>query len=415
MELDIIRIDLEKKLTMELYSQFEGDIVKELMREAKIEPSKDYLRASLEGHGFKISKKISPGLYKLCMGVQKKLNFKEIIDYYVVNDSAVNAFTRYKIEDERNHIVVLNSGLMKIMDDDELKFIIGHEIGHLISKYSELHEIINFVFPDYERMPMIFKNKIELTGRLAELTSDRYGFIASGKMDKCLSNFFKLSSGLDPARISFDPKSYLNEIEETLDQMKKDPFDNRYTHPDNQIRIKAIELFSKSQTYNLIKNKKKLKKDKKLTDKITELLQLTFIKGSSELDSYRTDFLISGGYIIAGSDTKINKEEVEAITSILSRYTYFPEISINAMINGKKNIMEIFQRSITSIMESNPAERFEMFNYLIIIAIVDKKFRKEELDLLKDIGEKAFRLTKKEIAQMIAAVIGSEFIPDILR
>ena len=415
MKHDMIRIELEKQLNEELYDQFEGDIIQELIREAKIEPDKDYLRASLEGHGFKISDKISPGLYKLCMNVQKKLKFKEKIDYYVVNNSDVNAFTRYKIEDERNHIVVLNSGILKMMDDDELKFIIGHEIGHLISRYSELYGIIEFIFPDYNRMPVIFKNKIELTGRLAELTSDRYGFIASGNLNKCLSNFFKLSSGLDPDRISFNPGSYLKEVEQTLEAMEKDPFDSGFSHPDNQIRIKAIELFSRSDTYKAIKNNKKLKEDKKLNDAIDALLELTFIKGSSALDSYRTDFIISGGYIIAAADTKVTNIEVEMITNILSSYTFFPEIKLKAMINSKQDISDIFHNSITSIMESNPAERFEMFNYLITIAIVDKKFEREELSLLKNIGEKVFGLSKKEVAQMIAGVIGREFIPMILK
>ncbi len=85
--MNFVRIELEKQLNEELYTQFEGDIVKELIREAKIEPNKDYLRASLEGDGFKISVKISSGLFNLCMEVQKKLKFSEKIDYYVVNNS----------------------------------------------------------------------------------------------------------------------------------------------------------------------------------------------------------------------------------------------------------------------------------------------------------------------------------------
>jgi len=415
MKHELIRIELEKQLNEELYEQFEGDIIQELIREAKIEPGKDFLRASLEGHGFKISEKISPGLYKLCMEVQEKLGFKEKIDYYIVNDADANAFTRYKIEDERNHIVVLNSGILKIMDDEELKFIIGHEIGHLISRYSELQEIINFVFPEYNRIPVIFKNKIELSGRLAELTSDRYGFIASGNLNKCLSNFFKLSSGLDPERISFNPQAYLEEIDQTLDLMKKDPFDNGYTHPDNQIRIKAIELFSKSSTYRSIKNNKEIKEDKKLNKLMDDLLQLTFIKGSSALDSFRTDFIISGGYIIATADNELSTVEVEDIVKTLSDYTYFPQINLNAMIKSKKNISDIFKRSITSILESNPIERFEMFDYLISIALIDKRFQREELSLLKEIGENIFKLSKKEIAQMISDIILKKFIPVILK
>jgi len=414
MNQDMIRIGLERQLNEELYSQFSGDLMKNLMRDAKVEPNKDYLRASLEGHGFKISKKISPGLYKLCMEVQDKLDFKETIDYYIINDAEVNAFTRYKVEDERNHIVVLNSALVNMMDDDELKFIIGHEIGHLISKYSELYEIIEFVFNNYERIPLIFKNKIELTGRLAELTSDRYGFIASGNLNKCLSNFFKLSSGLDTDRISFDPESYLKEIERTLNDMKRNPFDSSFSHPDNPIRIKALELFSKSDTYKSIGNKKKLKEDKALKKEMEELLHLTFIKGSSELESFRTDFVISGGLIIAGADEELAKEEVEAIVNILSNYTYFPEKRLDAMLNGEQNVSKIFNRAIKAIIESNPAERFEMFDYLIIIALVDKKFKKGELDLLKNIGKNAFGLTDKEIAQMIASAIGREFVPSVL-
>ena len=55
-------------------------------------------------------------------------------------------------------LLALHSGLIEKFDDEELQFVIGHEIGHLISKSADLMRIIDFLFPVAENMPLVFQH-----------------------------------------------------------------------------------------------------------------------------------------------------------------------------------------------------------------------------------------------------------------
>jgi Zn-dependent protease with chaperone function len=100
------------------------------------------------------------------------------------------------MEDDQPHIVNLNSILVDKFDEQELQFVIGHEIGHIISNNTRINEIMNFFFSDPLKLPVLLYNKLTIWHKLAELTADRYGLIACRNLEKCISGFFKLSSGL---------------------------------------------------------------------------------------------------------------------------------------------------------------------------------------------------------------------------
>ena len=329
------------------------------------------------------------------------------------------------------------------MDNDELKFIIGHEIGHLVSKNARIMKLINFVFPDYDRMPLILRHKIELWTRLAELTSDRFGYIASPNMEKCISGFFKLSSGLNTNRINFDYKAYLDENEKILAYFEENKAQNLLSHPINPIRIKAIQIFSNSETFKAIKEGKEIKEDKDLDEACRRLEKLGYrvavlaqpdwrkvavvihfgaapltsillTLSSSEMDYNRNLYYASAGLIMAGTDKEVDRDEYESIVRVLSNRTMFPKEFLQHVIESKK-VNEIFQQSAAYIVQHNPAERYSLFECLIGIPISDREIFKQEINFLYEIGEKFFGFSRKEIAQFIAEMVHKEFMPNIYK
>ena len=123
--------------------------------------------------------------------------FTDIVDYLhagdvlVANDSRVLPARLYGRKQATGGRVELL--LLERLDDDELSFVVGHEIGHLISRARDLERIIATIFPADVQVPLVFYNKIALWEKLAELTADRYGFIASPNLDCCVTAFFKLA------------------------------------------------------------------------------------------------------------------------------------------------------------------------------------------------------------------------------
>jgi len=410
MEYQFINLELEKQIRQEIGELLEEDIVMKVIKQGKIGKEYNIYRAIYEGHSFKVTKALLPALYDLCEEVKEILDFKEPIDFFVTNSPDINAHSLAKIDDEESHLIIFNSGLIERFDDDELKFVIGHEIGHFISTKAEFKRIINFIFPDLKKMPIIFQNKLMLWERLSEITSDRYGFIASPKFEKCITNFFKLSSGLGQKNLIMNPKAYMKMIDDTINNFMEEPMAVPTTHPVHPVRIKALQYFSESQLFKDIQANKPLKEDEELQKKILELVPLLIAIKDSELDVHRAYFIASAGLLVAMADEKIVEEEIDEIISTLAHLEVFPRVFLEKIIDDK-NIGEVLVKSASRILSVNPSERIPMFQYMIHVALRDRKIEPAEIKFLYDTGEKIFRFEEKEIAQMIGQAIQESFLP----
>jgi len=407
-----IRIKLEQDLGQELFSLMQGEIVENILKEAKIEKIENEWKFMLEGHSFKVNTNMAPRLYGLFHEVKGTLGFEEPIDFYVTNSSQVNAFSISRLEDEESHLINFNSALIERLDDEELKFVIGHEIGHLISKNADIMKLIQFIFPDPQRTPLILTHKISLWRKLSELTADRYGYISSPNLEKSTSGFFKLASGLDSNRINFDFKAYLEENDKVLAYFKNQMTANLMSHPINPIRIKAIELFSQSNTFKSITENKEIEKDDELDKKIDDLIEILLTVSSSELDYHRKHFVAASGILMSTLDEEMTIDEYENIIKTLSNFTIFPKAFLSN-IHEQNDAQQILLDSAKSILKINPAEKYMLFEFLIGMAISDQKLIDQEISFLYDIGEKFFSFPRKEIAQIIAKMINQNFMPNI--
>ena len=408
---ETIRIPLEMQLGKELYQQIQGKVLESILREAKVEKTENYFKNILQGHSFKVSEKLAPRLFSSFKEVMDRLEFSEPTEFYITNNPELNAFAVSRLEEDQSHIININSGLIDKVDDDELKFIVGHEIGHLISNNANIAQLLNFVFADQTETPLMMQHKIAVWDKLSELTADRFGFIACGNLDKVLSCFFKMASGLSVERLNFDPKAFSIENEEILNYFKETGSGNLLSHPINPIRIKAVELFETSKLYKNLISGEELLTDTVLDDEISELIQSLMVISNSPINYHRTKFIASAGLIVAGIDKAIEQEEYQRIIEELSAFTVFPKQILNQMIEENK-IQEFFEESVNALLQINPGEKNMMLEYMINIIIADSEIVESELEFIFNFGVK-LGFERKEIAQIFALSIQEQFIPNI--
>ena len=406
-----IRVGLEIELEGKLYQTLEGKLVEKIIAEANYEPEENIWKNILEGHSFKVTEKMSPKLFELFQSVKRKLNYRKPIDFYITNSAELNAFALTRPDENDADIINLNSALVSMYDDDELRFVVGHEIGHLITRYARVVKLINFVFPEAEKMPIILAHKIELWQKVSELTADRFGYIASPSVEKCVSGFFKMASGLNTDRIDFDYKAYIADNEKILEYFSQNR--NIFTHPVNPLRIKAITLFSESNLYEDFTNEKEFTPDDKLNAEMDKLIAILQTISSSPMDAYRKQFLASAGLIMASVDKNINEDEYESILESLSNYTVFPQEYLNEICHTSTE--EVFKSSIINIIQQNPAERFQLLQYMANIAFSDNSIFNKEINFLFEVGENMLGLSRREIAQILASTVQQGFIPELYR
>lgn len=403
-------LPLEDLLRDQIYNALQGDVVEQILKLAKVRKSENYWRNILEGHSFKVDEKISAKLYNMFHEVKEKLGFKDAVDFYISGNADVNAFALSGSEEGEPHIINVNSSLIQLMTDDELRFVIGHEMGHLINKNTDLLRLIHFVFPDSSNVPALLSHKIRLWNQLSELIADRYGYMAIPNLEVCISAFFKMSSGLDSDRVDLHIDAFLEENNNRLEYFKKDNGLNYASHPINPIRVKAIDLFSNCQNFN--PDIKTAFSEEQLQEKMDELIQILMKIRSSELDYHLAHFIATAGLIVADSDDEVDDLELDAIIHSLSEFIIFPKNFLENIAQSGK-VMDTFKESIESILEISPAERENMIQYLISIVMADRELKHQEVELIFQIGTNVFGYSATEVAQIFAGIIQHRFVPSI--
>ena len=88
------------------------------------------LRDYVLGTQLKLSPAIAPRMFSLLSDVRSRLHYEQPVDLFVGASHDINAFAVHSL-DHAPHIVSLTSSLVERMNDEELRFVLGHEIGHI--------------------------------------------------------------------------------------------------------------------------------------------------------------------------------------------------------------------------------------------------------------------------------------------
>lgn len=163
------------------------------------------------GSNLKVTKDNYPQIYEYLEYACEILDVKNKPELYIQWGYDINAFT----VGADNPIIVLNSGLIDLCDEDEIMFIIGHELGHIKSNHmlyhmmaQSLNQIISMMGPIASAITMGAQYVIYYWYRMSEFTADRAGLMCCQDEDAMVRAFMKMA-GI--------PKSHFN-------QMNKDTF-----------------------------------------------------------------------------------------------------------------------------------------------------------------------------------------------
>lgn len=391
-------IELEKQLAEQINKALQGQVVNQVLQQLEDSGNDAWWRSNMEGHSLKVAQELLPEMYELCTTVKRRLNFNEPVDFYITGDSSVNAFSVAAEKEGQPHIVNINSGLVALMTQEELAFVIGHELGHLINKDTALSRLISFVFPQGSNIPITLLYKIRLHSQLAELVADRYGYLSTGDLNACVTAFFKMASGLDLQKMNVSIDVLLKDNMKHLDYFLNDKGISRASHPVNPIRVQALNLYAKSDSREDLENE------------MEKLISILLKVGTSEQDEYLARFVATAGLLIANADNNVSKEETDMIVENLASLKIFPMKFLEEI--KKSDVTEVFNDAVSHLMNHNPVLREGMLNYMIGVVMSDKIITKDEVELLTHYGAK-LGFSNIEIASMIANAIQKRFMPSL--
>ena len=181
-----------------------------------------------------ITKSLTPQLSIALSNVCNSLHLeRDFVSAFVYSSSETQASCF--LGDTNKCNIMISSSLVNLMDDKELEFVLGHELGHFLLKHGEN----NHTYQTSKEGSMLSRYK--------EVSSDRIGFIACGSLESSYSSMIKMLSGLSDNYLRYD-------ISALLDQVRRDSNQTSYlfsysSHPSLIIRIKALLWFSMSKIY----------------------------------------------------------------------------------------------------------------------------------------------------------------------
>ena len=147
------------------------------------------------GSHLKVTPDNYPNIYEYLQYAAQILDVKKVPELYIEWGYDINAMT----VGAENPIIVLNSGLIDLCDDDEIMFIIGHELGHVKSNHMLYHmmaQVINFIidqipFGSVAAAPLQYA--LYYWDRMSEFTADRAGLMACQSKEAAIRAFMKMS------------------------------------------------------------------------------------------------------------------------------------------------------------------------------------------------------------------------------
>lgn len=219
------------------------------------------MRIQLMGQAIHVTPKQCSKVYRLFKEAADILDLHEP-DLFLASNPYVNAFT---FGAERPFIVI-QSGLVDLLDDDELMAVLAHELGHVKAGHVLYRSIAYFLAHIASKFlglgnlaSMGLAVALYDWSRKSELTADRAELLVVQDVEVCLRLHMKLAGGSRSIYSQIDHQEFLKQADtyedldySTINKVYKFMQELWLTHPVPVFRAKEIKAWSESKQYKEI-------------------------------------------------------------------------------------------------------------------------------------------------------------------
>jgi uncharacterized tellurite resistance protein B-like protein len=335
-------------------------------------------RRSLLTGALRLTRSMSPEVADAVADCKARIGYERPVEVYVKPDPMLNAFCMHNAVGPA--IVCLSSRLLEVFSPAELKFVIGHELGHAV--FDHLGMAMPLLATIEDMGGTIVSRPVSLSlylwCRAAELSADRIGMVCAGDPEAAASGFFKLASGLSSPRVKADLEAYSRQIDSlasTPEARSKprdddDTLDCFATHPYSPLRVRAVVAFARSRPYQEAIGRADggapISKDdlEAIVERDLELMEPNYLEEKDPASVKMRRLLYSAGVSIAAADGDVTPAEVKALTVLLGAD------QVSGAIDVEKNRKDLEAR-IEEVKDLPLGSRAQLVQHLTIIAAAD--------------------------------------------
>ena len=196
-------------------------------------------RGQLLASAVRVDERIVPGLARTFAEIAERAGIDVPFEAYVHQDAEINAYVGMGA----GHLLIsLTSGAVELLDENELEFVIGHELGHAL--FGHLDYVPGFAL-EHGNIPTRDAMLVTAWQRACEISADRAGLLCCGDLDVASTAIFKTLSGLrTPVRI--DAHTFADQWEQLQQELvqRGDREHWKFSHPFPPMRLQALIAFA---------------------------------------------------------------------------------------------------------------------------------------------------------------------------
>ena len=185
----------------------------------------EFYRSAVEING-NLTPNIEIAFQKVCERLSLDRN---VIQAFVNNSHEVQAACYYV--DANRCLIRISSSLINLLENAELEFVIGHELGHFLLQHAP--NATSKETAEY----FVFQ-------RAKEISADRIGILGCGMLEPAVTALVKTASGLNSDHIQVSLEHYLAQLNQIIKPSSGESLFS--THPSMLIRTYAINEFAKN-------------------------------------------------------------------------------------------------------------------------------------------------------------------------
>jgi Zn-dependent protease with chaperone function len=217
------------------------------------------IRLAFQANAVRVSERQFPRLHRLHGQVLKTLDAPEDYPLFVSQTPMVNAGA-YGMD---RPFVILNSGTVNLLDDEEISYVLAHEVGHILSGHVLYRTMLVILIQLAERgFPIVgLAARAVLVAllewyRKSELSSDRAGLLGVQDPDVVYRTMLKMAGGGQPSETNLaafmEQAEAYRESEDVADSVFKVLNLMGSTHPFYVLRVGELRSWIESGDYDRI-------------------------------------------------------------------------------------------------------------------------------------------------------------------
>jgi uncharacterized tellurite resistance protein B-like protein len=352
-------------------------------------------RRSLLADSIRLNKRMAPEVSDALAHCRSVLGFERPIEMFLRPDPHYNAFCS---KGRTGPLAIgVSSRLLEDFTPGELRFVLGHEIGHALYDHFGIPMPVTATIEDIggTLVSRAVQLRLFVWCRAAEVSADRAGLLCAEDPEVAATAFFKLSSGLSRPGIKADLEAFASQVESLASAPSAamdvrdddDTLDCFSTHPYTPVRVRALLAFGQSSAFaELSKGRPagsgiSLDDVEAIVDRDMALMEPSYLEDRGDAADKLRRGLYCAGVSVAAAHGGIADEELAALRALLGAKQTKPPEDVAAVRTELDTLLG-------ELASASLAHRAQLVQHLTVIAGVDGHVADEEYAEMARIAER---------------------------